>query len=109
MSDLHLPKDPTLNDIQNYVKQMEQERGFTHNGVESQCLLLAEEVGELFKCVRKSHSALGIDNNKKYDFDPAGEVTDVLIMLVAVANRLNINIEQAFRNKEEVNKMRTWK
>ncbi|HEU5186913.1 MAG TPA: hypothetical protein VFT87_00250 [Candidatus Saccharimonadales bacterium] len=108
MSKLTLPINPTIQDIQKYVRAMEQERGFTNHPVELQCLLLAEEVGELFKCIRKSHSALGIDANKTYDFDPAGEVADVLILLTAIANRLSIDMEQAFRNKEEVNKQRTW-
>lgn len=109
MSNLNLPLKPTLTDVQEYVRQMEQERGFTNHPIESQCLLLTEEIGELFKCIRKTHSNLGVDTNKKYDFDPAGEVTDVLIMLTAIANRLNIDMEQAFRDKEEANKKRTWK
>lgn len=109
MSGLDLPQNPTLTDVQKYVRHMEEQRGFTGHDIESQCLLLAEEVGELFKRIRKTHSNLGMDVNKKYDFDPAGEVTDVLIMLTAIANRLNIDMEQAFRNKEEANKKRTWK
>lgn len=108
MSKLQLPPNPTIADIQNYVKAMEEERGFTKHDIQSQCLLLSEEVGELFKCIRKSHSNLKIDINKKYDFDPAGEVTDVLIMLVSIANRLQINIETAFRDKEQKNKQRVW-
>ena len=108
MSKLHLRPDPTLGDIQQYVRDMEAERGFTKHDITSQCLLLAEEVGELFKCIRKSHTTLGIDAGKKYEFDPAGEVSDVLMMLVAVANRLDIDIEKAFRKKEEKNKTRVW-
>ena len=108
MSKLVLKTKPTLADIQKYVVDMEAERGFTHEDVVSQCLMLSEEVGELFKCIRKSHTTLGMDPAKKYDIDPAGEVADTLIMLVAIANRLNIDIEQAFRDKEEKNKQRTW-
>ncbi|MGH7196675.1 MAG: MazG nucleotide pyrophosphohydrolase domain-containing protein [Candidatus Saccharimonadales bacterium] len=108
MSKLHLKTNTTLADIQKYVADMEEERGFTQNDISSQCLLLVEEVGELVKCIRKSHTTLGIDSNKKYDFDPAGEVTDILIMLVAVANRLGVDMEEAFRVKEEHNKKRSW-
>ena len=108
MSKLVLKDKPTLADIQQYVKDMEADRGFTDFDVISQCLMLAEEVGELFKCIRKTHTDLGMDAAKKYDIDPAGEVADVLIMLTAIANRLNIDIEQAFRDKEEKNKKRTW-
>jgi hypothetical protein len=40
-------------DLQRYAAEMEEERGFAHRDVVSQCLLLGEEVGELFKAVRK--------------------------------------------------------
>jgi NTP pyrophosphatase (non-canonical NTP hydrolase) len=109
MSDLHLKDAPTLADIQQYVIDMERERGFSNSGVLEQFLLLVEEVGELGKVIRKHKSSLGIDANKQYDLDAAGEVADVLIMLSAVANRLGIDMEQALRGKEEQNKKRTWK
>lgn len=109
MSNLSLKQNPTLADIQQYVIAMEQERGFTQQGVVEQTLLLVEEVGELCKVIRKHHTSLGIDTGKEYDFDTAGEVADVLIMLNAVANRLGVDIERALRDKEEQNKKRTWK
>jgi NTP pyrophosphatase (non-canonical NTP hydrolase) len=109
VSKLVLKDKPTLADIQQYVRDMEAERGFTEEDITSQCLLLAEEVGELFKCVRKTHTTLGMDSAKKYDIDPAGEVADILIMLTAIANRLDIDIEKALRDKEEQNKKRNWK
>ena len=109
MSKLHLKANPTLADIQQYVRDMEEERGFANEGVVEQCLLLVEEVGELCKVIRKHHTTMGTDVNKKYDFDAAGEAADVIIMLCAIANRLDVDIETAFRDKEEVNKQRTWK
>jgi NTP pyrophosphatase (non-canonical NTP hydrolase) len=108
-SKLRLPQNPTLADVQQYVIYMEKERGFSGIGVTEQALLLVEEVGELCKVIRKHHTSMGIDVNKQYDFDAAGEIADVLIMLTAVANRLDIDIERAFREKEEQNKQRTWK
>lgn len=109
MSKLFLKKNPTLADIQQYVRDLEAERGFTEHGVVDQSLLLVEEIGELCKVVRKYHTNLGIDTAKKYDFDAAGEVADVFMMLTAVANRLGIDMEQALRDKEERNKQRTWR
>lgn len=109
MSNLHLKENPTLGDIQQYVIDMEKERGFSHEGIVEQSLLLVEEVGELCKVIRKHHTTMGVDVNKQYDFDAAGEIADVLIMLNAVANRLGIDMEKALRDKEEQNKQRTWK
>jgi len=37
------------------------------------------------------------------------ELADILIYLCSIANRLDIDLERAFRDKEEVNKQRTWK
>lgn len=37
------------------------------------------------------------------------ELADLIIYLCAIANRYEIDLEQAFREKEEINKERTWK
>lgn len=108
MSNLHLKAHPTLDDIQTYVKEMVEERGFHKETISQVCLLLTEEVGELVKSVRKSHNGMAIDKNKQYDHNPAEEIADILIVLSTVANMLNIDMEQAFRDKEEHNKKRTW-
>jgi len=108
-SKLLLKENPTLGDIQQYVRDMEIERGFTAQQASEKMLLLVEEVGELCKVVRKHHTSLGIDSNKEYDFDLAGEIADVQIVLMTIANRLGVDVEQAFRDKEAQNKKRTWK
>jgi NTP pyrophosphatase (non-canonical NTP hydrolase) len=108
MSKLHLPKNPTLNDTQQYVQEMLEERGFADQDVTKDCLLLTEEVGELFKTIRKSHASMSLDSNKQYDLNTAEELADVLIVLTSIANKLDINLEDAFRAKEEKNKQRTW-
>ena len=68
-----------------------------------------EEMGELAKCVRKSATTMGTDTAKHYDFNAAGEFADILIVMCAVANRLGVDLERAFRDKEEENKKRVWK
>lgn len=108
MSNLQLKSNPTLRDFQQYVAWLEQERGFTKSTVLEQYLLFSEEVGELAKCIRKTATSMGTDTAKQYDFDTAGEFGDVLILLCSLANRLDIDLEQAFRDKEETNKKRTW-
>lgn len=107
-STLHLKPAPTLADIQQYVIDLEKERGFTKHTALEQCLLLMEEMGELAKCVRKSSTTMGTDTNKHYDFNAAGEFADILIVMCAVANRLGVDLERAFRDKEEENKQRVW-
>ena len=86
---------------------MERERGFTNSTVQEQCLFLGEEVGELFKAIRKQQK-LKIDQ-KSVVGSVDEELADILIYLCSIANRLDIDLETAFREKEQVNEQRDWK
>lgn len=102
-----LKQNPTLKDFQDYVVKLEEERGFTEQTVLQRSLLLGEEVGELFKAIRKSEQ-MGVDQ-KSIIGSVDEELADVLIFLCSIANRFNIDLEKAFREKEEINKKRVWK
>lgn len=101
-----LKPNPTLRDFQDFVKALEIERGFDHQDVLSKCLLLGEEVGELFKSIRKT-TGMSIDSQSKIS-SVAHEMADVIIMLCSIANRLDVDLEAAFRDKEKINLTRTW-
>jgi NTP pyrophosphatase (non-canonical NTP hydrolase) len=103
----NLIKNPTLANFQNYVAELEIERGFDHQTIIDKCLLLGEEVGELYKAVRKSEG-LAIDSNSNFT-EIGDELTDIFIYLCAIANRKGIDLETAFQKKEEKNKRRVWK
>ena len=103
---LHLKESPTLEDFQNYVQALENERGFSHQTVLTKCLLLGEEVGELFKAIRKVEG-IKIDQNSNFG-TIAEELADILIYLCAIANRYDIDLEAAFRDKEKTNMNRNW-
>jgi NTP pyrophosphatase (non-canonical NTP hydrolase) len=96
----------SLGDLQRYVRQMEVERGFAVQTAVQKCLLLGEEVGELFRAVRR-REGLVVDPASA---DPAiaHELADLLIYLCAIANRYGVDLEEAFRAKERVNATRTW-
>ena len=68
---------------------------------------MGEEVGELFKAIRKTEN-ISTDANSK-TFHIGEELADILIYVCAIANRYGINLEEAFRKKEEINKKRVWK
>lgn len=102
-----LKNQPTLSDFQKYVHELEKERGFSNQSIIDKCLLLGEEVGELFKAVRKTEG-LAMDSNSAVA-EVSDELADIFIYLCAIANRKNIDLEKAFRSKEEINKIRTWK
>ncbi len=101
-----LPKNPTLNDYQSYVIQLEKERGFFDQSVKDKSLMLGEEVGELFKAIRKQEG-IKIDENSHVS-PVEEELADVFIFLCSIANRYHINLEKAFRDKEKINHTRKW-
>ena len=96
----------TLANIQLYVTELENERGFIDQTVLQKCLLLGEEVGELFKAIRKTEK-ISTDKNSQ-SFHVGEELADILIYICAIANRCGIDLEEAFRVKEEINKKRVW-
>ncbi|GAA1464577.1 hypothetical protein NE857_09010 [Nocardiopsis exhalans] len=102
-----LPERPlTLTEIQDYVAEMEVERGFSDSTLLEQTLKLAEEIGEVCKAVRKQ-AALSVDPTSTVG-GLGEELADVLIYLAAIANRSGIDLSQALRDKEAVNENRTW-
>lgn len=60
----------------------------------------------LYKAVRKAMK-LKTDVNSNIG-SVKEEIADIFIYLCSIANRFNIDIEEAFREKEEINKQREW-
>lgn len=104
---LVLKKAPTLSDIQAYIKKMESIRGFDKTSSNIQTAFqLGEEMGELFKAVRKAEN-MRVDNQSRFT-NIEEELADILIYISALANRYGVDLEKAFREKEEINKTRNW-
>lgn len=105
-STLNLTKDPTLRDFQIYIKEMINQRGFQEETVAQMFMLLLEECGEFAKAARKSQN-IKIDKTSE-NFELHEEAADVFIYLLEICNHYNIDLEKAFRDKEEKNKKRHW-
>jgi NTP pyrophosphatase (non-canonical NTP hydrolase) len=103
----HLPDAPTLNDLQRYVAEVCQERGWTKDSPAEKFVLFIEEVGELAKAIRKA-AGLYEERAKQRDIALEEEFADVLSYLLDLANCYSVNLEDAFRAKEQVNQSRTW-
>lgn len=101
-----LPDQFSLADLQTYVTGMEQARGFAHEDVTRKALLLAEEVGEALKAIRKLTG--GSTDTDWRPSDLAEELADILIVVATIANRYTINLEAAIRHKENINRHRLW-
>jgi len=107
MSQLILKDKPTLKDFQQYIRDMVKERGFEHESVTEIFMLFSEEVGEMAKAARKQINIKTDHNSHKPDLDL--EIADVFMYLLDIANCFDVDLENAFRDKEEINKKRVWK
>ncbi|HEV7454289.1 MAG TPA: MazG nucleotide pyrophosphohydrolase domain-containing protein [Candidatus Saccharimonadales bacterium] len=106
MDELILPPNPTLADFQKYVADMVRIRGF-NDGVAQRFMMLLEESGEFAKAARK-HAGMKFAADT-HETDLQDEAADVFIVFMVLCSELGIDLEQAFRAKEERNKQRTWK
>ena len=98
---------PTLNDLQQYIAEVCLERGFTKDTPSEKFVLFVEEVGELAKAMRKS-AGLYTEKAKPRDMSLEEEFADVLSYLLDLANCFQVDLEKAFREKEDINRSRTW-
>ncbi|SKA21054.1 MazG nucleotide pyrophosphohydrolase domain-containing protein [Novilysobacter spongiicola] len=96
----------SINELQEYVAATEKERNFADQSAIEKCLLLGEEVGELFKAVRRT-SGLAVDPNSKAT-EVGSELADVLNYILAIANRYQIDLCAEFVAKERINSGRNW-
>ena len=107
-----LKPEASLTDLQDYVRRMVISRGFEDETPQQVMLMIAEEVGELAKALRKT-AGIKIDatntNILNADKHTIGdEMADVLLYLFALANILDINLASALHHKEEKNTKRRW-
>ena len=103
----HLKEEPTLKDLQMYVADVCNERGWTKDSPAEKFVLFIEEVGELAKAMRKT-AGLYEEQAKKNNLSLEEEFADVLSYILDLANAYQIDLEQAFRAKEAVNSSRKW-
>ena len=81
----NLKANNSISEIQEYIKKIDEIRGFSDQSIEQAMLMLTEEIGELAKSVRKDKTTMTIDNNKIKNYDSIeSEVADVFIALCAI-------------------------
>jgi NTP pyrophosphatase (non-canonical NTP hydrolase) len=103
-----LHENMNLKDMQVYMDKIVKLRGFDDETARDIMLLIVEEVGELAKALRK-HSGIKIDLDKeKYYSSISNEIADVFIYLLDLCNVLDIDLFNAFKNKENINATRLF-
>lgn len=85
---------------------MVHERGFEKETAPELFMLLMEECGELAKAARKTTSIKTDAQSESFHVDL--EAADVFSYLLTICNYFDIDLEQAFREKESLNEKRVW-
>ena len=102
-----LPEHPTLPQLQQYLDVVCKERGWTKDSYAEKFLLFTEEIGELAKAIRKAQG-LYQEKARQKPVELEEEFADVLSYLLDLANYFQVDLEKAFREKEQVNSARIW-
>jgi NTP pyrophosphatase (non-canonical NTP hydrolase) len=111
---IQLPSQAPISAYQHYIHALETQHGWLEVDLVHNCFLMGEEVGELFKAIRKHQKYFneGSTQPQAPQTDTqtavAEELVDVFNYLLALANRLDIDMEAAFRNKNARNQQRRW-
>ncbi len=103
----YLPEHPTLKDLQTYTDEVCKERGWVKDTYAEKFLLFTEEIGELAKAIRKA-AGLYEEKARQKQVELEEEFADVLSYLLDLANCFQVDLEKAFREKDQVNQTRTW-
>ena len=93
--------------LQRLATTVELNRGWSEDSLASKCMLLGEEVGELFQAVR----ALGygaVHDGSRTRSAVEDELADVTFVLLTIANRLDVDLGHAIGTKLEKDDHRSW-
>jgi NTP pyrophosphatase (non-canonical NTP hydrolase) len=91
-----------LSEFQQYVSNFSKEKGFADATIERRTMYLMAELGELTEAIIK-HSE-GKDTKREIGL----EMFDVIWNVCDLANKLEIDLEEAFQEKMEINRDREW-
>lgn len=92
--------------LQDYIKKVNKERGWEETTVPELFMYLSEEVGEAAKAARQLMNSRVDKNSEKYEL--GHELADILSYVLDIANRFDIDLEESYWDKEEINKKRSW-
>ncbi|MFC0272528.1 pyrophosphatase [Metabacillus herbersteinensis] len=93
--------------FQKYVESFCKEKGFEGVTIEQRMLFLQTEVGELAKEVLL-HPHTSINDRDELKTRIGLEMFDIIWNVAELANKFDIDLEAAFKEKMEINRDRVW-
>ena len=98
----------SIEQLQTYIRDMVERRGFEDESAQDVLLLMTEEVGELAKAARKYVGLKSEENRQDRYSTLESEMADVFIYLLQLANLFEVSLVDALYEKERENEKRTW-
>lgn len=97
----------SLTQLQKHLDETCKEKGWDKNSITEVFLLFSEEIGELAKEIRletgfKGEARQGNPGDLRHEF------ADVLNYFMELANRFNVDLTEAYFEKNKINADRTW-
>lgn len=103
-------ENTSLKELQKYIDDMIEIRKFDRQTPQDIMLFLTEEMGKLAKEIKKSEKyKIDINKLENNKIDVGGEIADVFIYILSMCRVMNIDLLQAFKEKENKNCKREWK
>ncbi len=84
----------TITELQKTIDQWIHEHGVRYFSELTNMALLTEETGELARVIARTYGEQSFKENEK-NLDLAGEMADVLFVLVCLANQTGVDLEKA--------------
>jgi NTP pyrophosphatase (non-canonical NTP hydrolase) len=95
----------TLQELQTYIKEMDHKRGFDKESAARCFVGLVEEIGEVAEVVKNLEKP---NRNKHKKMDIGAELADTLYYLISLANKFDVDLMEALKQKEVKNSSRDW-
>jgi len=104
---MDMPTDDSLRKLQEYIWEMNKQRGFNITDPSKKLVMLLEEAGELAKATRKIAGLKFTDTTLQTNIRE--ELADMQIVLLGLASMFDVDMFEAVKEKEKKNRKREWK
>ena len=87
----------TIKELQKQVDNWIEKYGVRYFNELTNMAILTEEVGELARIISRKYGEQSFKEGEKSNL--AEEMSDILFVLICLANQTNVDLESAFKNK----------
>ncbi|BAM99534.1 nucleotide pyrophosphohydrolase [Blattabacterium cuenoti] len=95
-----------IKSLQKLVHNWILNHGIRYFDILTNTILLSEEVGEVSRIIARNYGEQSKKQNCQKNEDLGEELSDVLFIIICLANQTGINLEKSFHRKLEKKKIR---